>query len=267
LWLISSSIQYSYSQHSSFKNPANEILGNKGTLEKGPWAFFTNPAGLSDIDYIIIGIGNQNDFLIQELNARTIFASIPYKSSTLTAGYTYTGFRLFNIQEYNFALAKQLAPWLNMGIRFNYSNRQQNGKMKAQIFTINAGWQLIPLEQIQLGFYMRNPTQNKWRTDYESKNSQTLIATSLAYHPSKNIVLEAGISKYIDYDPSVSLMLTSKIYKTISIKGNVSSSPLRIGLGSSLTWQNSQFDIGLSHHETLGLSSAIGLIYNLSKKK
>ncbi len=251
-------------QNPLFKSPTSGILGGSGALEKSLWAFFTNPAGLSELSTAVAGIGYQNDFHLKELSARTAFVSVPFRTVNFSGGFSHSGYQHFNTQQYSLALARKLAPWLNMGVRFNYHHRHQSGSQNAQLITLDAGWQLAPSEKIHLGFYALNPARNQWHQEDLEEDHGPLMATSVAYLPVSGLQLEAGLAKEMAFPPTFSLMLTSQVHKTMTLRGTAASAPLRFGLGSGLVWQNIHFDMGLAHHETLGFSSAFGLLYQLS---
>lgn len=251
-------------QNTCFKTPTSGILGTSGALEKSPWAFFTNPAGLAELPIASAGMGYQNDFHLKELSARTAFTSVPFRPAILSGGFTHSGYQHFNTQQYSFALAKKLAPWLNMGARFNYNHRNQRGRLNAHLITLDAGWQITPSESISIGFYAINPARSQWRLEAMQEELPVLIATSLAYTPVSELQLEAGLVREIEFPTAFSLMVKSQVHPTITIRGTAASAPLRFGLGSSILWQHLQFDMGLTHHETLGFSSAFGLLYQLA---
>ncbi len=251
-------------QNTWFKSPTSGILGSNGAMEKSPWAFFTNPAGLSELPTAVAGIGYQNDFQLKELSVRSAFICAPFQTVNFSGGFSHSGYQYFNTQQYSFALAKQLAPWLNMGLRFNYHNRYQSGNQNAHLITLDAGWQLAPSEKIHLGFYVLNPAGSQWHLENLEEDHGPLMAASVAYFPVSGLQLEAGLAKEMAFPPTFSLMLSNQVHKTIRLRGTAASAPLRFGLGSGIVWQNIHFDMGLAHHETLGFSSAFGLIYQLA---
>lgn len=253
-----------HAQTSLFKSPTSGIIGSNGAMEKSPWAFFTNPAGLSELPTAVAGIGYQNDFHLKELSARTALVSIPFRSTIFSGGFTHSGYQHFNTQQYSGGLSKKLAPWLNMGVRFNYHQRHQNENQKAHLITLDAGWQLAPSEKVHLGFYTLNPARSPWLLEDGKEEHPTLMATSVAYNPVSGLQLEAGLAKEMAFPPTFSLLLSSQVHKSICLRGTAASAPLRFGLGSGIEWQNLRFDMGLAHHETLGFSSAFGLLYQLT---
>jgi hypothetical protein len=252
-------------QSTSFKSPTNGILGTSGAMEKSPWAFFTNPSGLSELTMPVAGIGYQSDFHLKELSARTAFASLPLRVAVLSGGFTHSGYELFNTQQYSFALARRLAPWLNMGLRFNYLYRHLSANQNVSLITLDAGWQIAPSDKFQLGFFVLNPASSQWILEDEEEDQPMLMATSVAYIPVKGLQLEAGLAKEMEFPPNISLMISCQVHKAITIRGSAASAPLRFGLGSGILWQNIQFDMGLAHHETLGLSSSFGIFYQLKQ--
>lgn len=251
-------------QNTLFKSPTSGILGSNGAMEKSPWAFFTNPAGLSELSTAIAGIGYQNDFHLKELSARTAFASAPFHSTIFSGGFTHSGYQHFNTQQYSVGLARKMAPWLAMGLRFNYHHRYQSNSHNAHLVTLDAGWQIAASEKIQLGFYALNPARSPWHLEDEKEEHPAFLATSVAYSPVSGLQMEAGLAKEMAFPPTFSLMLSSQVHKSIRLRGTAASAPLRFGLGSGVVWQNMRFDMGLTHHETLGFSSAFGLLYQLS---
>lgn len=254
----------SKAQHVWFKSPTSGILGSSGALDKCSWAFYTNPAGLSELKGSVAGIGYQNDFHLKELSTRTAFVSFPFKAAIFSGGYTHSGFQHFYTQQFQLAFARNLAPWLNMGLRFNYHLRYQTGSKTSQLTTLDAGWQLAVSENIHMGFYALNPAQTQWRFVDANESQPVALAASVDYTPVSGLRLETGLVKEMDFPPSLSFLVDSQIHQAISVKGSATSSPLRFGLGTGILWQSITFDMGLMHHETLGLSSSFGILYHLA---
>jgi hypothetical protein len=254
----------SHAQNTVFKSPTSGILGSNGAMEKSPWAFFTNPAGLSELPKAVAGIGYQNDFHLKELSASSAFMSFPIGTTLFSGGFTYSGFQHFNTQQYSAGLSRKMAPWLNMGVRFNYHHRHQSNSQNARLITLDAGWQIAPSEKIHLGFYTLNPARSPWHLEDGKEEHPTFMATSVAYRPVSGLQLEGGLAKEMAFPPTFSLMVSSQVHPSICLRGTAASAPLRFGLGSGIEWQNISFDMGVAHHETLGFSSAFGLLYQLS---
>ncbi|GAO29002.1 hypothetical protein JCM15548_11155 [Geofilum rubicundum JCM 15548] len=254
----------SNAQHSSFKSPLGGILGSSGALEKSPWAIFSNPAGLSVLKKPVGGIGYQNDFYLKELSTRTAFASVPFHGSIFSGAFTHSGYQHFRKQQYHLALSKNLAPWLNMGLRFNYHLRYLTGRKNQRLLTLDAGWQLAASEKIHLGFHALNPARSQWHIEGQKENHLVVLATSVDYRPVSDVRLEAGLAKKLAFPPTLSMMVESQVHEAVTIKGTAVSAPLRFGLGTGIIWQSLGFEMGLMHHETLGFSSAFGLLYHLN---
>jgi hypothetical protein len=246
-----------------FKSPLGGILGTSGALEKTPWAFFSNPAGLSELKGPVGGIGYQNDFNLQELNTRAIFLCYPFQSAIFSGGFTHSGFQYFNTRQYHLALSKKMAPWLNMGLRINSHHRFQTGSYNHRIITVDAGWQLTVTEKIHLGCYMLNPARSQWHLEDLNENHSVVLAASMDYIPVSGVRLEAGLAKEMEFPPAFSLMIEHLAHKTVTIKGTAVSAPLRLGIGTGILWQSLGFDAGLMHHETLGFSSSFGILYHM----
>ncbi len=259
---------YNISAQEQMKTPVEGIIGKSGALDKSAWAFFTNSAGLSDVEDITAGLGYSNDYNLKELSSRSLFLIFPTKYLVVSGGFVHQGFDKFNTQHYNIAFSRKMAPWLNLSVRPHFIIRHQEQLEDIYLFTVDAGLQLFPSDKVRFGFFIDNPAQSKWVLHNDEEEYQTTInRLAFGYSPSSNVDMEVGVFKQDGYKTNISYSMSGSLHKNVILRGAVSSSPIKFGLGIGVKWQGLLFDMGLSNHSTLGISSAFGITYSFAKKQ
>jgi hypothetical protein len=250
-----------YSQPSIFRNPADGILTGNGASSITPWSIFTNPAGTAMVESPLVGIGYQNDYQLCELSSRAIFIAIPTRLVNISGEGIQSGFKLFNTQKYSLILSRNMAPWLNLGLKASHLIRHLSGYNNHQLTLFDAGFQLFPSESVHMGFYVTNPAQLKWDLPEGEEYYPTLMASSVAYKPSKKLLVELGVQKEMEFATQLSYLMEVHLHKQVVVRGAASSQPIRLAFGTGISWQNLTFDMGLNHHASLGFSSAFGITF------
>ena len=250
-------------QDDLFYNPIDHGIGRNGAVTLHPWSHFSNPSGIAGVSEITAGIGYHRSFEVKEFDSKTILCIIPTKLVVAGVGYSYFGFEYFNIQRYNLSVARSIAPWCNMGIRFNYITHRQIEAEANYVITFDAGLQFVPAEKVRIGFYAVNPASTQWNLPDWDEYQNVFMAAAIAYEPVQNLSLEMGILKNSKYPAELSFSLEVPLYEQIVIRGNVATEPLRLGLGAGFKWKAFMFDAGFGYHSALGISSSFGLLVSM----
>ena len=246
-----------------FLNPSDQSIGRSGAVGTDGWSLFSNPSGLATVSYTSAGIGYYSGFNIKELSSRAAFAVLPLPWITAGAGMVHFGFEHYSLQQFSIATGREMAPWLKMGLRFNYFLRRQTGCETEGLMTLDGGLQVMPHPRVTVGFYVVNSAQQKWHLPDWDEVQPSVVAVALQYNPSALLKMELGLTKQTDFLPEVSFGIDFLVHKQVLLRGAVASEPLRLGLGTGLNWRNVTFDMGLKHHATLGFSSSFGIILHL----
>lgn len=252
-----------FSQGLLFFSPVDQGIGRTGALGHTPWSFFTNPSGIAGLDRPSAGFGYHSGFQIMELGTRAAFAAIPTSLLTGAAGFSHFGFEHYSMQQYSIATARQMAPWLRLGIRFNYFLRHQTGSENFAIATLDAGIQIEPDAKVSIGFFTINPARIKWKLHDWDEYQPSIVAAAIGYKPANNLNLEFGVLKNAGYPTDVSFSMEAPLHKTVVLRGAVATEPFRLGFGTGFLWQSLGFDVGFNHHATLGFSSTFGMLFYL----
>lgn len=263
LFFLSPSFLWSQQQ---FNSPVEGVLGKSGATDQTPWSFFSNPAGLAMVNRPLAGVGYASDYHLRELSSRTLFVVFPTKWLVIGGGFVHQGFEYFNYQQYSLTASRAMAPWLNLSLRPNITVRHQMGIEDRTIFTLDAGLQFKPHDQVRIGFYANNPAQSKWRFYGDDEEYHpTVISTAIAYSPSSKVDMELGVLKQNLEAAHLSFAISAPVHNNVMIRGAASSAPIRLALGVGLDWQGFTFDMGMNYHASLGVSSAFGITYSLPK--
>lgn len=246
-----------------FFNPSDQGIGRTGALGTDGWSLFTNPSGLASLEEPHAGIGYYSGFHLKELSSRAAIAVVPLPWMTAGAGMVHFGFEHYSMQQFMLAASREMAPWLKLGLRFNYLVRRQTGNESMGLFTLDAGLQITPHPEIFLGFYAVNPAQQKWRLHDWDELQPSLVAAAVQYRPSSLLKMDVGLLKETAFKPELSFGMDFSVHKLVVLRGAVTGEPLRLGLGAGLSWRNLTFDMGLNHHATLGFSSSFGILLHL----
>jgi hypothetical protein len=248
----------------TYHDPEAYILGKSGTVSVSPWSLYTNPSGLATVAHPVVGMGYSNDYQLKELSARTLLMVWPGNGYVIAGGVMQDGCEAFNYQQYNLTMARQMAPWLRMAVRPVLTVRHQSYVADETIFTLDAGFQILPVNTVTLGFYITNPAMSKWKyADDYTEYYPTIAAAGVAYRPDNALEMEFGILKLPETSPLFSFGITRPVVDQVILRGAVSTSPVRVGLGTTVKWHAFSIDVGVCHHASLGLSSSFGLFFQL----
>jgi len=251
-------------QDDLFNNPVDFGMGRTGAVTVDAWSHFSNPSGIADMTDLTVGIGYNNQYGIKEFDSKSAICIIPTKLLNIGAGYVYYGFEQFNIQRGNLSVARNIAPWLKMGMRFNYISQYQIFTERFSLFTIDAGLQLKPSKNVGIGFFAVNPMGVKWQFPDWEEYQNSFLGAALLYEPLKALTIEMGIIKNIKYPAELSFSVNVPVFEQIILRGAVMTNPVRIGFGGGFKWKPISIDLAFNHHATLGFSSSFGLLFSIS---
>lgn len=257
------SISSAFSQGVLFYSPVDQAIGRTGALTSSGWSFFSNPSGIAKSDVASAGVGYYSGFHIKELSSRAAFVNIPTSLVNVSGGFTHYGFEHYSLQQYSLATAKQLAPWMRLGVKFNYLLRHQTGSENFGLTTLDAGVQLEPDPKFAVGFYVVNPARMQWKLHDWNEYHPSAVSAALAYKPTVFLSVELGVVKSNEHPAEVSFAIEAPVHEMVVLRGAMVSKPLRLGFGAGFNWQSIDFNVGFNHHQTLGFSSAFGLLFNI----
>ncbi|ASB48736.1 hypothetical protein [Alkalitalea saponilacus] len=259
------SLSVVFCQIQVFNSPVDGIMVRSGAMSGDAWAFFTNPAGTAHNPVLAAGAGYESVFHLSKLSSRAAFAVYPSRYGVVSGGFSQYGFSSFNLQQYSISFAREMAPWLRLGIKGTRMVRYQQSYGNHGIFLMDAGLQIMPSSQFAIGFFTANPSRQIWDLDNHTEYHASYSAASILYEPSSGLFLELGVIKEMEEDAVVNFSVEAPVHQQVNLRGGVSSAPFRLAFGAGLEWEMIRFDAGINHHPALGYSSAFGIVYVIKR--
>jgi hypothetical protein len=120
-------------------------------------------------------------------------------------------------------------------------------------------------EVLKVGFLAQNAEQSTLDYGDRSEKIPTVFNAGLQWQFS-DVKIITEIEKEIDFDPVYKTGLELKIKEIVFVRGGMSGRPVTVTFGAGVLFSNFSVDAGFSHHQTLGMSSAVGISYRLIQK-
>lgn len=243
-------------------------LGNAAaTLHGEVWAAANNAAGLGSLTQPEAGIYFENRYLIPSLNvaAATLAlplgtiepaaAALPARASRGVVGFEAQRFGgvLYNELRVGAAYGYQLGG-VRVGGRLDLLqvSLQDLGSRRAAVASLGGQAELLP-QRLSFGMYLYNITQAKL-TDYQDERVPTVLRASLAYRPSKQILLLAEAEKDVERGASLKAGLEYLPTPAVSLRLGYTGLSQQTTGGVGVRAGNFQFDYAAGWHSALGLS-------------
>lgn len=253
---------------------ANEIIGARasamGNTSVGStdfWSIQNNQAGMALQNYLSAGIYYQNRFLLNELSTKSGAIVAPTKFGVLGLSFNQFGYNLYNENKFGLAYARAFSDRLRIGIQLDYqSTNVAEGYTSASFVTFELGIQSNITEKLCVGAYIYNPIRMEI-TAYPGDLAPMIMRLGLAYQFTTEFRGMVDVEKDFETNASVRLGLEYVIQHKFFIRTGLSTNPGLFSMGVGIQLGRLQFDIAASTHQTLGISSQIGLTFQLVKSQ
>jgi len=237
-------------------------LGGQGATLKDVFAVVNNPAGISTLKEINVGIYAENRFLIEGLNLFGVSAVIPTQNSAFGFGGTYFGNEAYSESYLTFAYSRLLFDNLSLAIDFDYFNLSIEEFGSTSAFTFGLGFQYAPSKNIDIGAHIHNPIRTQL-TSNDNDYLPSLIKIGLAYHPeSEGFTLFGEVEKDIDRSAILKFGVDYQLIEKLSLRAGISTNPAYSSFGLGLNLGTVVLDFTNRFHPVLGYSPHISVIYS-----
>jgi hypothetical protein len=225
------------------------------------WSAQNNQAGLGFIKKPSVGIYYANQFLVPELSTKAGAIAIPLKILTLGLSINSFGYSLYTENKYGLSVAKSFGNNLSMGIAFNCLNtRIADGYGNKAVLLGEFGILSRPTEKLSLGAHIYNPTRVKF-VNYNNERIPTILNLGGNYKFSNKFNVSAETEKDISQKAVFKTGLEYQPKEGIFLRVGISNKPLLSTFGFGFKLKRFQVDIASNYHQTLGLSTQLGLVY------
>lgn len=237
-------------------------MGNVGIGNKGLYSLGINPAGISSMKSLAVGIAYQNHYLIPDIQSQAFYMAIPVSSSTylgLSAN-SYGLKGVSNLLTLRTVYARKFGKSISAAVAGNYHRYYVKNYESSQKGSLDIGFQYQISDEVTIGVLGRNMTYTSY-DDAVSQSIPTEYAVGATYQLSKEVLIATDMYydtyKKLNYHAGLEYALQQKI----KVRGGLASQPLQYFTGVGLVWKKLDVDVALSFHPNLGTSPQLALMY------
>ena len=229
-------------------------------MKNGFWSSFHNQAILAYCNTLSVGINYENRFNIAELGTRSAGITIPSGKASLGAVYSHFGYADFKRDMTGIACGLKLSNKIYAGIQVDYFSERASGEYNNnQSVTCEAGFMVLPVENIRLAFHLFNPVPKSIRKTFMPTTLRIGAGTEL------NKTLFAGAEVEMSYGkkPLIRTGFEYEAAKKIWIRGGFCTANSSFSFGLGYLTKIVMVDFGFFSHEMLGITSSVSLVFKI----
>lgn len=236
-------------------------LGGQSTTLKDVFAVVNNPAGITTLEGVNVGVYAENRFLIEGLNLFGVSAVIPTQNSAFGLGGTYFGNAAYSESYLTLAYSRLLFDNFSLAVDFDYFNLSIEEFGTSSAFTFGLGFLYSPSKNIDIGAHIHNPIRTQITSD-EKDNLPSIVKIGLAYHPEdEGFTLLGEVEKDIDRSAILKFGIDYQLIDKLSLRAGISTNPAYSSFGLGLNLGKIVLDFANRFHPVLGYSPHVSLIY------
>lgn len=234
-------------------------------LSNDVFSLFSNPAGLSQINWREVGIYySPAPFGLTELSNGYIAYNEPFNFGSLSIGGMTYGFELYRESKVVLGYSYNYENILFAGISLNYHNYSIQNYGSTGVFYLNVGGLVYILDELRWGFYVDN--LNKASVANLDDQIPMVFVTGLSYDVIKDFSLNFALEKDIRFNPSVKFGVEYDIIEYLSLRAGTSNEPSRFTAGVGINYSLFSLDYAFFTHQDLGLTHQAGIIISFGKE-
>lgn len=234
-------------------------------LSNDVFSLFSNPAGLSQINWREVGIYySPAPFGLTELSNGYIAYNEPFNFGSLSIGGMTYGFELYRESKVVLGYSYNYENILFAGISINYHNYSIQNYGSTGVFYLNVGGLVYILDKLRWGFYVDN--LNKASVANLDDQIPMVFVTGLSYDVINDFSLNFALEKDIRFNPSVKFGVEYDIIEYLSLRAGTSNEPSRFTAGVGINYSLFSLDYAFFTHQDLGLTHQAGIIISFGKE-
>ncbi len=228
-------------------------------LANDVFAVFTNPAGLSQLNWREVGLYySPAPFGFSELANGFIAYNEPFSFGSVGIGAMTYGFELYRESKFIAAFSYNYENKFLVGVGINYHNVSIKKYGSTSTFYLDLGALIYFTDYIRWGFSVHNINHSTFG-NYEDQ-IPVILNTGLSIDVINNLSLNTSVEKDIRYNASICVGLDYRIIKYLSLRTGFSNEPSRYTAGIGLHYSFLNLDYAVFTHPDLGLTHQAGLI-------
>lgn len=240
----------------------SQSMANASATLDDIWAFHHNPAALTGVQKMEIGVSYESRFLLKELQSQGVAFALPLKRGVISAGGQRFGYRNFLSYKAGIGYSMKLSELLSVGVQMNYVGVRlpENYGSKGTV-TAEVGLLAKITDKWKIGFSIFNLGRNKL-ADYQEDRFSTVMRLGSSYTISNKVLITAEAEKNVDYAMRGKFGVEYKLNDNFFLRGGFASAPIEGSFGFGYRFKElMKLDIGSSYHQVLGWSPHCSFSY------
>ena len=266
-WFIFTLIGHqAYCQGLHFSGSRSNSLANASVCLSDVYAYHNNPANLSSLENVSIGISYENRFLMKELQNQSLAIAIPIKQGVLSFGANTFGYQNFRTFKTGAGYSMFLTKELSMGVQLNHQLlRLPEAYGINQTFTGEFGFNYSIGSDWSIGLAVFNIGRNKLTENPDDRYS-TSMRLGTQYQLSDKTLILAELEKDIEHPLRSKIGIEYLPSEIFAFRGGFATQPIELSFGIGwLISKKYSLDFGTQFHQILGWSPNISFKYAFIK--
>jgi len=231
-------------------------MGNNGTAVRDLWGVAANPASFTGISYPTVQLSHQQNFFVKELSNQSLALALPANRQVFGLNLERYGLSEFQNIQIGIVTNRQFGPKLSIGLRAKYHQLSIQNYGNTVGFSIDIGTLYQLTEEICLGFYLTNPSKEKYGAKSIDLHIPTTTHAGIAYRTSEKLLLASTVSE--DF---FAIGLDYQLIKPISLRSGISLNPFTHYAGIGFSSLKFLADFTFRKHPDLGYSPQFAFGY------
>lgn len=237
-------------------------MGNTGIAQSSLFSVVSNPAGMTGLSTVQVGLACQTHFLSTDIQSQALFMGLPLRrfGSIGVSVNSYGIPTVANTLTSRVAYARQWGHSFSSSVSVNHHRYYVRNYESSNTWSLDLGFQYLVAEQIRIGWFARNVTGSFYE-DHVMEYIPKQVAAGILYELSRQLSLSGDI--YYDWLAHWNYRggFAYQFDKRLSIKGGACSGPLHYTAGFGLLLAKLQIDVASSFHPRLGTSPQLAMSY------
>lgn len=236
-------------------------MANASVAFSDPWSYFHNPAALSEVDKVSIGVAYENRFLLKELQSQGLTYVQPMKTGVLSVGAQLYGFNQFRLYRAGVGYSLKLSEMFSAGVQLNYQGiRLAESYGSKNTLTAELGILAKITEKWKLGMSVFNLGRAKLAV-FEDDRFITVMRLGTSYSFSSKVLVAAEAEKNIDHPLRFKAGIDYQLIKNFFFRAGFATQPIEVSFGFGYKFKMIQLDLGSAYHQQLGWSPHFSLTF------
>lgn len=234
-------------------------------LSNDVFAIFSNPAGLSQMNWREIGIYySPAPFGLTELANGYVAFNEPFSFGSLSVGGMTYGYEVYRESRIVGAYSYNYQKKFFAGVAINYHSVSIQNYGNDNTIYFNLGGLAYLSNDLRFGFSVHNI--NRASFGNEKDQIPVVLYSGLSYDLISTLSLNVAAEKDVKYKTSFMFGIDYDLIEYLSLRLGISNEPSRFSAGIGINYSIVSLDYALFTHSDLGLTHQVGLIISFDKE-